>query len=174
MNEATVTMLFPKRVMLTLNDYSRMVFEPGVREVPVSLAHHGYLVSNGVTRYAPPKQAVVNLEEADPMFVGIAYELWQDGKLAAFLEFAKEPKAFDAMFEARRDEQQKRSLHGSESYHAMQERVERDQLVRPESHLQSQDDDPPPNPVSDPDPPTLDSHVQTPPVEQTKVKAKAR
>lgn len=49
-DEATVRMLFPRRVVLTIKGQTRVVFERGVNEVPKSLADHWYLQANRVTR----------------------------------------------------------------------------------------------------------------------------
>ena len=42
-SEQTVTMEFSQRVLLTLQNHQRVLFEPGVHEVPASIADHGYL-----------------------------------------------------------------------------------------------------------------------------------
>lgn len=49
--EETVTMVFPRKVLLTLNDHSRVEFEAGIQEVPKSLAGHDYLAMSGVKPY---------------------------------------------------------------------------------------------------------------------------
>lgn len=49
--EKTVMMSFPKRVILTLNDHSRIDFPAGICEVPESLADHKWLAQNGVKQY---------------------------------------------------------------------------------------------------------------------------
>ena len=62
MDKPTVTMLFPKRVTLTLDpvlvgkaddqfSQKKMVFEPGVQEVPLVLASHAWLKDNGAVAY---------------------------------------------------------------------------------------------------------------------------
>lgn len=49
--EETVTMVFPRAVMLTLDDHSRVHFAAGIQEVPASLAEHRYLSRCGVKKY---------------------------------------------------------------------------------------------------------------------------
>jgi hypothetical protein len=49
----TVTMLFPRRVILNLDNHKRIEFYAGPQEVPVALSDHWYLKQNGVTMYAP-------------------------------------------------------------------------------------------------------------------------
>lgn len=49
--EKTVTMIFPRPVLLTLNDHSRISFPAGTQEVPESLANHQYLKRSGVKPY---------------------------------------------------------------------------------------------------------------------------
>ena len=53
--EPTVTMVFTKKVLLTLPGYRRVQFNPGVHEVPASIANdrHAaeYLELNGVRRH---------------------------------------------------------------------------------------------------------------------------
>jgi len=53
--EPTVTMVFPKRVLLQYKLGQLVEFLPGIQEVPVSMANHQYLEANGVQRYTPPK-----------------------------------------------------------------------------------------------------------------------
>lgn len=62
--EQTVTMIFPRRVLLTLQDYRRVEIQPGTREVPESIAGHWYLRDMGAERYAAP--APPNPPEAVP------------------------------------------------------------------------------------------------------------
>lgn len=51
--ETSVIMLFPKDVMLHLNDGSKIKYAAGVNTVPVSLKDHWYLKANGVKEYNP-------------------------------------------------------------------------------------------------------------------------
>ena len=53
--EKTVTMIFPKPVMVMTNDYLRVCFDQGPQEVPEHLVGHPYLKSNGVKKYEPRK-----------------------------------------------------------------------------------------------------------------------
>jgi hypothetical protein len=52
--EPTVTMVFPKPVLLTLPGYRRVQFKAGVNQVPQSLADHEYLKLSGATRHQGP------------------------------------------------------------------------------------------------------------------------
>ena len=74
-NEETVTMLFPRKLSLNLDDYAgRVDFDEGLQEVPISLADykgtgvpHWYLKQQGVKRYVKPlepsdKELVEKLE----------------------------------------------------------------------------------------------------------------
>jgi hypothetical protein len=49
--EQTVTMDIPKRVCVTLQNCQRVIFEPGIHEVPVSLADHFYLAGSGAKKF---------------------------------------------------------------------------------------------------------------------------
>lgn len=49
----TVTMVFPHRVLLTIDHATQVEFQAGVQEVPEHLAEHPYLKSNRVVRYSP-------------------------------------------------------------------------------------------------------------------------
>jgi hypothetical protein len=60
--QGTVTMTFKAQVLLTLQDHTRVLFNPGVHEVPESLAGHWYLLASGAEVYAKPAKPV----EADP------------------------------------------------------------------------------------------------------------
>ena len=53
--EPTVTMVFPKRVLLQYRLGQLVEFLPGIQEVPLSMADHQYLEANGVHKYTPPK-----------------------------------------------------------------------------------------------------------------------
>lgn len=50
-DEDTVTMTFPKDVMIQDDKRRKIQFKKGVQEVPVSLKDHWYLNANGVTEY---------------------------------------------------------------------------------------------------------------------------
>lgn len=50
--EPTVTMMFPRPVLITLGDHTRISFPVGTQEVPESLANHQWLKRNGVKRYS--------------------------------------------------------------------------------------------------------------------------
>jgi hypothetical protein len=50
-DKKTVTMVFPRAVLLTLQDASRILFPEGTNEVPLSLVDHFYLKAHGVTKY---------------------------------------------------------------------------------------------------------------------------
>lgn len=58
----TVTMLFPVKVTLTLDNHNSITFGPGVNEVPEELQDHWYLKSHGVQKYEKRKPKV---EEAE-------------------------------------------------------------------------------------------------------------
>jgi hypothetical protein len=62
--EGTVTMFFPRKVLLTLDDHRRVEFNPGIQEVPLNLADHQYLKLNGVTRHDKTAPATVEQEQA--------------------------------------------------------------------------------------------------------------
>lgn len=47
----TVTMSFPRPVLLTVNHTKQIKFEAGPQEVPADLVDHPYLIAHGVTRY---------------------------------------------------------------------------------------------------------------------------
>lgn len=47
----TVTMVFPKKVHLTLSHHQKVEFKPGIQEVPEAYADHEWLKQNGVMRY---------------------------------------------------------------------------------------------------------------------------
>lgn len=133
MNEPTIIMLFPKRVILTLKDYTRIIFEPGPREVPVSLVDHPYLAACGATKYAPPAKKM----ELHPRFPELARDLWEAGELLNFAAYIGDGKALSSGFETERQAKEKEiaervKTHGSESYAEMQARVERDRVIRPE------------------------------------------
>lgn len=49
--EPTVTMIFPRAVLLTLGDHSKIEFPVGTQEVPESLSTHQWLKRNGVKAY---------------------------------------------------------------------------------------------------------------------------
>jgi hypothetical protein len=56
----TVTMVFPHRVLLTIDHATQIEFKAGIQEVPVHLSTHPYLISNRVELYkvpAPPAAA---------------------------------------------------------------------------------------------------------------------
>lgn len=61
-NENTVTMVFPRQVILNTDYGKRVEFSPGVQEVPEHLADHQWLKLNGVLRYNAviAKQALEN------------------------------------------------------------------------------------------------------------------
>lgn len=52
-NEQTVTMLFPSKVNLRLDNGKVVTFEAGPQEVPASLKDHWYLKANKVVLYEP-------------------------------------------------------------------------------------------------------------------------
>jgi hypothetical protein len=52
--EPTVTMVFPRRVMLQTQEGHRVGFDAGIQEVPQHLADHNWLRLNGVTPYDSP------------------------------------------------------------------------------------------------------------------------
>lgn len=51
--DKTVTMIFPRRVVLMCPGFHRVEFPAGTQEVPESLADHQYLKDHGVKRYEP-------------------------------------------------------------------------------------------------------------------------
>lgn len=52
--DETVTMIFPRSVMLTRQDRQRVFYTEGVHEVPVDLADHSWLAANGAKPYTAP------------------------------------------------------------------------------------------------------------------------
>ena len=48
--EGTVKMNFPEAMSLTLPDYTMISFDPGIQEVPASVADHEYLKAQGATK----------------------------------------------------------------------------------------------------------------------------
>ena len=148
MHEPMVTMLFPKRVILTLKDYSRLIFEPGPREVPASLVDHPYLAACGATVYKPavaPAKIDVN-----PRLIELAHDLWEAGELVNFAQYIGDGQALSSQFEAARATKQKEidelvKTHGSESYAEMQARVEREGLMRGQHPPVANADDSAPN-----------------------------
>jgi hypothetical protein len=65
--EKTVTMVFPRPVLLTDNDGTKVAFHAGVQEVPEHLAGHEWLRRNGVTGYNAPaaKEAIDNAKSVE-------------------------------------------------------------------------------------------------------------
>jgi len=59
--EQTVTMIFPRKVTLTLSNHKRVVFEPGIQEVPVSLSTDEWLARAGARIYTPQPPTVQNV-----------------------------------------------------------------------------------------------------------------
>lgn len=57
--EALVKMTFPRKIHLTLQDYSVVVFEKGVNMVPVGLSTHPYVISCGAVVVPEPETRVV-------------------------------------------------------------------------------------------------------------------
>lgn len=49
--EETVTMVFPKAVVLNVDNHVRVAFPEGPQEVPARLKDHWWLVANGVKAY---------------------------------------------------------------------------------------------------------------------------
>lgn len=49
----TVTMIFPRPVILTTGEHQRIEFKAGPQEVPADLQDHWYLKANGAVRYDP-------------------------------------------------------------------------------------------------------------------------
>jgi hypothetical protein len=70
LDEATETMVIPEMVIVTQQDLSRVLFKPGVQEVPAHLADHWYLKAAGAQRYAksqtPTLENVAILETPQP------------------------------------------------------------------------------------------------------------
>jgi hypothetical protein len=53
--EGTIVMVFPKRVVLLVDKTNmKVLFEPGIHNVPEHLADHWYLKANGATRHDMP------------------------------------------------------------------------------------------------------------------------
>lgn len=53
-DEPTVTMVIPEQTIVTRQDLSRVLFKPGIQEVPEHLADHWYLKANKAQRYHKP------------------------------------------------------------------------------------------------------------------------
>jgi len=53
--EGTVTMVFPRTVILQDTDHKKYTFPAGTSEVPERLADHWYLAAHGVVPYAKPE-----------------------------------------------------------------------------------------------------------------------
>lgn len=75
-HEATVTCVFPHKVSVQLDDGAGLVtFEPGIQEVPVSLADneitgmHWYLKQNKVSRYEKPEEPMPPIAEKHILFL---------------------------------------------------------------------------------------------------------
>lgn len=63
-NERRVTMMFPRRVLLTTQELHRLEFGQGPNEVPESLVNptlHPYLEANGVVPYVVTTNTSINL-----------------------------------------------------------------------------------------------------------------
>jgi hypothetical protein len=56
----TVTMVFPRDVLLTEDNHRRILFKAGVQEVPSRLKDHIYLQRHNVKMYNAPKKPPVN------------------------------------------------------------------------------------------------------------------
>lgn len=62
----TVTMIFPRRVMLLLDNHQKIEFQAGAQEVPRELVEpklHFYLEANGVKPYVPAVPVVQGIAE---------------------------------------------------------------------------------------------------------------
>lgn len=62
----TVTMIFPRRVMLVLDSHQKIEFQAGTQEVPRELVHpklHFYLEAHGVKPYVPVAPVVQGVAE---------------------------------------------------------------------------------------------------------------
>jgi hypothetical protein len=69
--EGTITMVFPRKVILNTDDGKRVEFLPGVQEVPAHLAGHDWLRLNGATGYSAEAAAKVveqSVQEAQTAF----------------------------------------------------------------------------------------------------------
>jgi hypothetical protein len=71
--EGTITMVFPRKVIMLTDEGVRIEFNPGPQEVPAHLAQHDWLRRNGVQAYDSPiaKQAIESakaLEDAQQAF----------------------------------------------------------------------------------------------------------
>lgn len=60
----TVTMRFPKQVRI-IHESKMIVFNIGVRQVPVELADHWYLKANGAELLNPPAEEAEEFEEVE-------------------------------------------------------------------------------------------------------------
>lgn len=68
--EATVTMVFPRDVVLTQDGtMQRFLFRQGVQEVPESMAGHPYLVAHGVRKHDKPRPQPLTLTPAILVFL---------------------------------------------------------------------------------------------------------
>ncbi len=68
--QPTVTMVFPHRVSVQLDDGAGLIhFNSGVQEVPVSLENHWYLKQNKVVRYKKAEAPVAELSEHHVKFL---------------------------------------------------------------------------------------------------------
>jgi hypothetical protein len=61
--EETVLMSFPHALILTLPDHTRVKFNKGVQNVPVSLATHQYLKDSGVKAFKPNAPIEIQITE---------------------------------------------------------------------------------------------------------------
>ena len=69
--EGTVTMVFPRKVILNTDAGGRVEFQPGVQEVPAHLASHDWLRLNGVSGYtseAAAREVSQTVQEAQTAY----------------------------------------------------------------------------------------------------------
>lgn len=58
----TTTMVFPKKVRLTLDTYNYVDFDAGIQEVPDEIADHWYLKAHGVQKHEKKRQKKAEAE----------------------------------------------------------------------------------------------------------------
>lgn len=75
-DEATVTMVFPRKLSINLDNYmGRVDFDAGLQEVPVSLESHWYLVQQGVVKYEKPPAPPLPAEELTKQLEAAGYKV---------------------------------------------------------------------------------------------------
>jgi hypothetical protein len=82
-DEPTVTMTFPRKVSLQLDENAGLVhFDAGLQEVPTSLAGHPYLAQQGVKRYAKAAPGPGELDALAAQLRAAGYQVVAPGERA--------------------------------------------------------------------------------------------